>query len=124
MSQSFFPGNEAWYASDSPSAQFTVIFEDDGDTGYFYAHDRANGARVLDAMQIYNALSVVDKDRVSVAEIVWSPDGMKSALLINDYFHAIVDFSERCSYCRTGFPSPPPNWNRGEWSEELILLFH
>jgi hypothetical protein len=123
MCQPFFPGKKAWYASDSPTAQFTAIFEDEGDTGYFYAYDRAGGVRVLDAMHIYNVTSVVDKDRESVAEIVWSLDGLKAILLINDYPHAIIDFSERRSYCRTAFPSPPSNWYRGEWSEELLKLF-
>jgi hypothetical protein len=123
MSQAFFPGKEAWYASDSPTGQFTAVFEDDGDTGYFYAHDRANGARVLDAVHIYNVSSVVDKDRESIAEIVWTPDGLKAALSINDYPQAIIDFAERRSYCRTGFPSPAPDWNRGVWSEELVDLF-
>jgi len=61
MSQAFDPGKNTWYASDSPTAQFTAVFEDDGDTGYFYAHDRSDGGRVLDAVQIYNLSSVVDK---------------------------------------------------------------
>jgi hypothetical protein len=123
MSQTFLPGKGAWYASDSPATQFTAIFEDDGDTGYFYAYGCAEGARVLDAVHIHSVSSVVDKDRESAAEIVWSQDGLKAVLLINDFPHAIIDFAERRSYCRTGFPSPPSDWNRGAWSEELLQLF-
>jgi hypothetical protein len=121
MSQAFFPGKEAWYASDSPTTQYTAVFEDDGDTGYFYAYDLA---RVLDAVHIYNLSSVVDKDRESLAEIIWTPDGLKAALLINNYPHAVIDFADRRSYCRTGFPSPLPDWNRGAWTEDLMELFH
>jgi len=123
MSQAFVPGMKARYASDSPTAQFSAVFEDDGDTGYFYAHDRSHGGRILDAVQICNVSSVVDKDRESSAEIVWSRDGLKAVLLINDYPHAITDFLARRSYCRTEFPSPPPDWNRGPWNEELVELF-
>jgi hypothetical protein len=74
-------------------------------------------------VQIYVVHSVVDKDRESVAEIVWSADGMKAALLINGYSHAIFNFAERFSYCRTGFPTPPPDWGRGQWSEDLLKWF-
>lgn len=66
----FTPGQETWCASDSPVAAFTVIFEDDGDTGYFYAHNRADESRVLDAVHIYNVQSVIDRDSESVAEIL------------------------------------------------------
>jgi hypothetical protein len=123
IGKTFTPGHETWYASDSPVAAFTVIFEDDGDTGYFYAHDRADESRVLDAVHIYSVQSVVDRDRESVAEIVWSADGMKAALYINDYPHTIINFKERLSYCRTGFPPPPADWGRGQWSEDLLELF-
>ena len=90
---------------------------------YFYAHDRADGSRVLDAVHIYNVSSIVGGDRESFVEIVWTRDGMKAALFINDSPHADVDFAERRSYCRTGFPSPPRDWDRGAWSDDLIELF-
>jgi len=123
MGKAFTPGHKTWHASDSPVAAFTVIFEDDGDTGYFYAHDRAHESRVLDAVNVYSVHSVVDKDRESVAEIVWSGDGMKAALFINGYPRAIINFAERISYCRTGFPAPSADWERGRWSENLLEWF-
>jgi hypothetical protein len=123
IGKTFTPGYETWYACDSPVAAFTVIFEDDGETACFYAYDRANESRILDAVQIYAVHSVVDKNMESVAEIVWSADGMKAALFINGYPHAIVNFAERSSYCRTGFPTPPSDWGRGRWSEDLLEWF-
>ena len=123
MRESFFPGKETWYASDSPTGPFATVFQDDGDTGYYYAHDLADGGRILDALHIYNVPAVVDRDQASFAEIVWSPDSLKAALLINEHPHAVIDFAERRSYCRTGFPSPPPDWNRGLWREDLLELF-
>jgi len=123
MSHKFFPGKQAWYASDSPTTQFSAVFEDDGDTGYLYGYDRTNEAGILDAMQIYNVSSLAGGDRESVAEIIWTPDGLKAALLINDFAHAIVNFADRSSYCRTGFPSAPHDWNRGAWAETLMDIF-
>jgi|SRR5215831_2892537 len=124
MGQSFQPGVETWYASDSPHTKFSAIFEDDGNTGYFYAYDRALAeAPILDAVHIYNVKNVTDRERPSVAEITWSADGLKAALLINAYPHAVIDFSERCSFCRTEFPPAPSPWKRGTWSDALMEWF-
>ena len=91
----------------SPTPLFVVVFEDEGDTGYFYALDTSrNGNSIVDAMHIYNVANVTDKHRSSIVEIVWSSDDQKAALLINKYPHAIFDFCARRGYCRTGFPPP------------------
>ena len=42
MAKTFLPGTETWYAVDSPITTFSAFFEDDGDTGYFYAYDLKN----------------------------------------------------------------------------------
>ena len=51
MAAAFTPGEETFYASDSPTSSFSGVFEDDGQTGYFYAYDRPapDDARILDA---------------------------------------------------------------------------
>ena len=72
----FYPGQEAYLDSKSSSNSFAVIFEDDGTTGYFYALDTANeGQMILDAVHIYNADNVTDKEKTSVARIIWSASG-------------------------------------------------
>ena len=54
MSATFTPGEETFYASDSPTSSVSGVFEDNGETGYFYAYDRAapKDARILDACHI------------------------------------------------------------------------
>lgn len=124
MSQKFLPGRDAWYASDSPSGTFSAVFEDDGETGYFYAHDRsAQQQPILDAVHIYNVANVSDRERESVVEILWSVDGVQAALLINGYPHAVIDFAERCSYCRTEYPPAGCLWRHGAWADELMQAF-
>ena len=125
MTASFTPGEETFYASDSPSASFSGVFEDDGQTGYFYAYDRAapDDARILDACHIYDAADVVDRDRPSEVEVIWTRDGMKAALLINDYAHAVIDFGARRAWCRSNFPPPTGQWRadvRDPWSDALM----
>ena len=122
----FYPGQEAYLDSKSAVSSFAVVFEDDGTTGYFYALDVANeGQMILDAVHIYNANNVTDKDRSSVAKIIWSASGEQAALLINEYPHAVFDFAAKRGYCRTGFPPPSPNWSSEghEWDDAAMGFF-
>ena len=128
MSHSFKPGEETFYASDSPTSSFSGVFEDNGETGYFYAYDRAapEDARILDSCHIYDAADVVDRDRRSEVTVLWSRDGLKAALLINHYAHAVIDFRGRRAYCRSDFPPPTGQWRaevRIPWNDALLAEF-
>jgi hypothetical protein len=113
--------------SDSPTGSFSVFFEDEGETGYFYAVDasREDGS-IVDAVQIYNVANVVDRDRPSQVTIIWSCDGTKCALLINDFLHAAFDFSAKRGYCRTNFPNfedgDDTGWRQSDhsWSDNAV----
>ncbi|HVJ86108.1 MAG TPA: DUF2251 domain-containing protein [Caulifigura sp.] len=108
-------------STDSP---FACVFEDDGETGYFYAVDVGGpNLQILDAVHIYNVQGVLDRANPSVATIGWSVDGLKSVLLINGYPHAIFDFVAKRGYCRSGFPPPWSGWSGHEWDNEAENLF-
>jgi hypothetical protein len=114
-------GKEAVLSSDSPAANYGVVFDDDGTVGYLYAVEFSGEQYdIIDALHIYNVSSVVDRDIPSTIQILWSDDGLKAALLINDYPHAVFDFANHEGSCRTNFPSPGPNWTRPEWSDQLL----
>ena len=128
LAAAFRPGEETFYPSDSPSSSFSGVFEDDGQTGYFYAYDRSapEDARILDACYIYNVANVLDHDRTSEVEVIWTIDGLKAALLINDYPHAVIDFRAKRAYCRTNFPPPSGQWRadvRAPWNDALLADF-
>jgi len=119
-------GTETFFESASPEGRYTVVFEDDGQTGYFYALDMdKEGNPIVEALHIYNVASVVDKDISSTLQIVWSADGLKSMLLINDYPHAVFDFEANRGYCRSGFPPPNEEWTQydNEWDDSALELF-
>jgi hypothetical protein len=128
MRQHFYPGTEIWLASDSTSSSYSGVFEDDGESAYFYAYDRSNsGEPILDALHIYDAQSVADPKRECEAEIIWSGDGLKAGLLINKILHAVIDFQSRRAYCRTNFPAPSGLWRapqRETWQESLATLLY
>ena len=59
------------------------MFEDDGDTGYFYARD---GESIVDAMQLYVVETFKDRDKPATLQIAWSDDGLKAVLVIHTLF--------------------------------------
>ena len=110
----------------SPSTDYCVVFEDDGETGYLYAVDLAKSEQmILDAMHIYNVSDVTDRHKPSAVRLGWSRDGLKAMLTINGYTHAIFDFDAQSGYCRTGFPPSNESWSlKGhDWSENALDLF-
>ena len=119
------PGTPVVIDSVAPGSSFAVVFEDDGDTGYFYGLDRSRDETpIVDALHIYNVASVVDKDKPSEVEIAWSSDSKKAFLFINRYPHAALDFEAKRGYCRSGFPAPSAGWAKHshEWSDDVLEL--
>jgi hypothetical protein len=117
-------GDEVVLSSNSSTSKYGVVFEDEGTVGYLYAVEfRGAENSIVDAMHIYNVSAVVDRDKPSTLQILWSDDGSKAALLINNYPHAVFDFINHQGSCRTNFPSPGPNWTRHEWSDQALEGF-
>ena len=121
----FRVGEPTVLESSSPSQPVAAVFEDDGDTGYFYAlelDDRENPIR--DALAIYNVDQVVDRDTPSVVQIVWSSDGLKAGLIVNRHPHAVLDFAARHAVCRTGFAVPDEShgWSGHDWDDAAVGL--
>jgi hypothetical protein len=130
MPQTFLPGDETWYPSDSRTSRYSAVFEDDGETGYFYAFERSPDGRgagtILDACHIYDVRDVVDREIASKAEIIWTADGLKAALLLNGYGHAVLDFAARRGYCRSNWPPPGGSWRAAEraaWTDAVLEPF-
>jgi len=123
--ETFRVGSGIYLAGDSTDVRFGAVFEEDNETGYFYALELPKHT-ILDALHIYNIANVVDRDRPSTFSIVWSDDGSKCALLINNYPHGAFDFVAQRGYCRTNFPSFPRQaeqaWQKYDhsWSDDAV----
>jgi hypothetical protein len=115
--------------ADSPGGRFATVFEDDGETGVFYAVDTdvEDGNPVQDALLVYVCADVSDGEMASALEIGWSDDGLKALLLINDAPHAAFDFARRQGWCLLALPEAAVNkaWSTGprRWSEDVEGLF-
>ena len=101
-----------------------VVFEDDGETGYFYALDLTEDLPIQEAISIYNADQVADRAQPSKLKIIWSSDHRKAGLWINDYPHAIFDFSAKRGYSRSNFPLPQ-KWKTHDfsWDDTALKFF-
>lgn len=100
-------GTPTLVETESPNGRFGVVFEDDEQTGYFYARDFTRDATdISDALHIYSVESVTDRHHPSEVHILWSRDSLKACLIINRYPHAVFDFTARRGYRRDVFPVP------------------
>jgi hypothetical protein len=115
--QSFVAGEETFIESNSSENNYAVIFEDDTETGYFYAielNKATTQQKILDALHIYEVSGIPVKKRPATVKIIWSTDWLKCALLVNNYCHAIFDFAAQSGYNRNEFPPPNEIWTKGE----------
>ena len=118
--QELLVGSETVIESDSPDEARGVVFEDDGETGYFYARDYSVPDQVfVDALHIYSSQGVTDRDKPCRLKIIWTRDFRAAALMINLVPHAVFNFTERCGYAKRPFPAPDPSTG---WihSDELL----
>lgn len=135
----FTPGR-AFLSSDSPTAPpWTVVFEDEGVAGYFYACDRSQTTHeesILDAMLIYNVAALAKSDAElerpepeRIAAVEWSWDGLQAVLYLDGIPQGLYDFKERAGYCRMNFPNfleeKGDTWRKSThaWSESMIQRF-
>jgi len=125
LSETISMGTPITLECPSPKTSFAVIFEDDGETGYFYGLNLENKKQpVLDSLHIYNIKDVLDSNVSLKVEIIWSQDGLKSRLEINGFPHAVFDFESRKAYCRSNSPRPDRRFtNSHQWSDEALDLF-
>jgi hypothetical protein len=138
QSLTFTPGR-AFLSSDSPAVPWTVVFEDEGVAGYFYACDRSqtkHDESILDAMLIYNVSALVASDEQlerptneRIASVEWSRDGLKAVLYLDGFAQALYDFGARCGHCRMNFPNFLEDqgdvWRRNShaWSDAALIEF-
>jgi len=113
-------GAETVIESDTPHGNRGVVFEDDGETGYFYARDYTTPDRLfVDALHIYNVKGVTDRNKPCRIRIIWIRDFSAAALMINLVPHAVFHFERRCSYAKDPFPDPDPSTG---WTHSKELL--
>lgn len=104
-------------------ADYGAVFEDDGDTGYFYLLDEDG---VIDALHIYNADEIADRDIPANIVILANESCTIFALAINDVIFAIFDTEKKFGKNLSAFPEVVSDWildkNR-ELTDEIIANY-
>jgi len=127
-----FTSGRAFLSSNSPAVPWTVVFEDEGPAGYFYACDRSRETHeesIMDAMLIYNGASLEDGARERIASVQWSRDGQQAVLYLDGSPQALADFAAKQSFCRSDFPNfldeGGQGWRKDShaWNEEAVKRF-
>jgi hypothetical protein len=123
--QNFVAGEDTFVESFSPENTYGVVFEDDGETAYFYAVEKdaaTNEQRILDALHIYESEYNAAEKRSSTLLIIWSKDWLKCALVIDDFCNAVFDFEKQGGYNINEFPPPNSFWTKQDrkLTDEII----
>jgi hypothetical protein len=110
--------------STAAGGERSVIFEDDGTTGYFYAVRPGAEMEILDALHVYDVADVADRHLPVKVQFVWDETWSAALLLINGYGHALYDFQRAAGFCRNAFP-PATNEQllKRELTDELIQQY-
>ncbi len=121
-------GDEIFIESNASENNFAVMFEDDGESGYFYGAEKETGTtdlRILDMLHIYDVESIPAAEKNAMLNIIWSKDWTKCALVIDKYCHAVFDFADHGAYNRNEFPEPNDFWTKRPrlLTDEMILNF-
>ena len=107
--------------STAVAGEWSVIFEDDGTTGYFYAIRPGAETEILDALHVYDVVNIADRQIPVTVQIFWDETWTAALLLINGYGHALYDFRRSAGFCRNAFPAAPNGQTlKRELTDELI----
>jgi hypothetical protein len=112
---------DTFLESTAAAGERSVIFEDDGTTGYFCAVRPGAELEILDALHVYDVANVTDRQIPVTVQIFWDETESAAVLLINGYGHALYDFQRSAGFCRNAFP-PARNGQtlKRELTDELI----
>lgn len=104
-------------------AEFGAVFEDDGETGYFYLLDE-NG--IIDALHIYNVSDIQNRDIPLEIAILSDEKCTIFMLSIMGNIHAIFDTNKKFWKNLNNFPECHSDWSvdkNRELTDEIIVQY-
>src|SRR5690349_13028998 len=99
-------GEECFFESRSSDYNYTVMFEDDGETGYFYAAEvdpATEALAILDMLFVYDVSAVPATNKSMELSILWSADWKRCGLILGNSCQAVFDFEHKAGYNLTAF---------------------
>ena len=97
-----------------PQTPRLVVFEDDGQTGYFYALDlEQEDQPIRDALHVYDVAP--EQGVTKRLDVRWVMQGARVGLFVDDVPMAVFDFVRKQGWARSGHP---PASGTSEWSPD------
>ncbi|PVZ62958.1 DUF2251 domain-containing protein [Pelagibaculum spongiae] len=123
--ETFLVGQELVVESQASNGRWGVIFEDDGVQGMLHMLDSSlTESPLLETLTIYYVEGVDKPDQDVELQIAWSEKEDAVVLVLNDYPHAVVDFSKQQACCRLNRAVSYNNWNVDyRWDDQLLQPF-
>lgn len=110
-------GCESFFSLDSPdrASARSLVFEDDGDSGYVYAcvtnGHGPGSARIVESKLVYVVDRDVERDSLVKVALVWDEDGARAGVCVGERLAAAFDFDGAAAWSRTAFPPCSDGWN-------------
>ncbi|MGF1770646.1 DUF2251 domain-containing protein [Enterovibrio makurazakiensis] len=120
--EKIYPGTPCNFRSESPIGRYEVVFEDDGNSGYFYPLDNEKENNpIITAFGIYQC-NEPSEDHMKVS-ILWGEDATKVALLVDGVAQAYFDFSLYKGTCKSEFCPVKKDIEFYGWNEQFMENF-
>lgn len=117
-------GKANHFGAHSPEKEnLVVMFEDNGETGYFYAMDLNHLEQpVVDSLYVYGVDAIENREQPRQFQLCWDETGTMGFLVINGYPHAVFDFERLIGYNHSKFPMPEITsfWSHQEIDDKLV----
>lgn len=115
------PTDKVIIEATSPNNNRHCVFEDDGETGYFYALEKdASSYSMVNALLIYQYPNGNTDDRPFSLELKWSEQSHMCALVISDGLHGLFDWNNQVAYNGSGFPKGLNGWTNKDDLEAAV----
>lgn len=121
-------GMQTHLHSPSPVSPYAGVFESDDDGAVFCAVSLSSDQdpEVDDVIEVFSKDEIGQISADSDIRIVWSKDGNKCGLIINDNFYAMFDFAKKEGHTRKPTSVPESGWTRVafSWTDAIAEDFN
>jgi len=108
---------------------YGVVFEDDGQEGYFYL-TKEDGSKIFEGLKLYDQGDTEKISEGDLLKILWHPKLKKVGVMYHEKIQAIFDIQKKESYSRLGFsielPVPNASWCKSKnhlWDDSALSGF-
>jgi hypothetical protein len=130
--ETYYPGQGFYLESDCPQGRYQVAFEENWEAAWFHLIDtridtKVDADKPQHSLWLYqpqnDAELFCEPDGTGLINIIWSSDGKRVGLFINNRGLALFDIEHRYAFCHEPIPSTAQSrWQQHPWDDRLLSL--